>query len=582
MPKENQRKATLRAKQNQADKPDNGIGQNKKQIVPYHSDSSLSDARLSGGQRQTAALRLGQIGGNRYLQRVIEQTGQNNTNTELNQLTGDQAKVLPQASPSKPLVIQRRLPDFAAVQPIILGGTPAARAAEKKLKQVILKTFERLSAPKKAAAQARFTVLQPAQNWDNLLDTANQLPDPDKAFLGDIIASIEFAQQAAGDPLLKVRYPRPNVQIGPPAPGSVQEANLQQLVTNAIATMTDIGNGLHDAAVNRVFGNGAAAQAKAVFLASAQALTRLQGTAGAIVVDSRGDQEAVHAAGLTGANQMALAPEVVANINPNNQVTIVHESTHAIPAPTTDDAYTDYTAGSSFLTAQPGFKLSRAPYYEEVARQILVPGHPPRQFVPGMAAPPPPGHATNPQVREAQAQVEQMVSRAWTVAINARDSLVAWAQVQQNPAVYGTLTPAALIEFGTHLTNLSRVMGLTLHHRIPVGGQAVAINDLDLSMAENRAAQLSELIHKAKLTNVADDRHLKNPSWTDWLPDVLRGTKAYLSDKILEVLVMTYGYTLKDAEKEIAMIKTLADSYDKGRVDAFRTGIPGPVAGYYQ
>lgn len=467
-------------------------------------------------------------------------------------------------------IIQRRVPDFAAVGPGIMGATPEARRAEKKLKQVIKRTIVTMRARDQKhglhivqAAEAVFIGLYPGVDYRTLLDESTPLSDAEKTMLGDVMAALNTAQGAAHRVATEVAYPRPALVVGPPA--GPQQLVLNSLVANAILTMRDIAAGNRRAEVTHVFGTRFR-EAEIIFNESADALDRLH-RANAIIVDSRGDQEAVHAGGLTGRTQMALSPEVLAAVSAENQAKIIHESTHAIDNPTTDGAYIDVTPGSAFLNGSEAQKVRRAPYYEAVARGILgllaLPA-----FTPVNAA------APGGQANAAQAAVEKMVTDAWTVAINARDTLLGWARDQTTAAWTGSAA-AVMRQRGTKLANLSRVLGLTVHHRMPANGHAPPVSDLDLTIAEDRAAQIGNLIGKAKNFTAHDPR-----AWTERWPFGL-STHDYLVERILTQVIAAHGHSRKDAVKEAAMIRALASVYDQGRVAKLMQGVPAPLAGYY-
>jgi hypothetical protein len=463
-------------------------------------------------------------------------------------------------------LIQRRLPDFAVVGPEIMGSTAEARVAEKKLKQVIRRTIAGMRAHGPLLlmnARLTFTGRHPGMNLEDLLDEATPLDDTRKAMIGDLIAALQAAQASAGRAQTEVTYPRPGVTIGPPT-GTAQ-ANLALLVAAALWTMRGIAAGNHSVMAQQVFGPFHL-QAQAVLGEAADALERLFTTPGAIVVDSRGDQAAVHAGGLTDSTQMALSPEVLASVTLEHQVTIIHESTHAIAKATTDDAYVDLTPGSAFLKATEAQRVGRAPYYEELARGVL--GIRPLPVFTPIGAGQPGGAAS-----QAQAAVEEMVSRAWTVAINTRDSLVNWARLQTTPQ-YAAWTAPQRKQFGTQLANVSRAVGLTIHHRLPPNGHAPTISDLDLVIAEDRAVQLSKLIKKAQAFTAQDAR-----TGLTWL--LGKSTHEHVVDQILTQVVAAHGHSRKDAAKEEAMIRALASVYETGRVSQLMKGVPAPLAAYY-
>jgi hypothetical protein len=479
-------------------------------------------------------------------------------------------------------LIQRRLPEFAAVEPLLQGDTPEAEIAVKKLRQQIKRTIvaierEEFGDRRIELAKADFWHDRPDVDWDELLDVDSPLAPDERFLLGEVMDELHFVQRLDSVPAEVAAYPRPGVKIGPPKPGSPQEANLAALVQAAVSTMRAIAGGSHDAGVAAVFGVHAN-RAKTVYKEAADALARLHGEHN-IVIDTRGDQAAVHAAGLTSPKQMALSPSVVGAVSSANQVTLVHESTHAIPVPTADGIYVDIKPGSGFLTASDDFKVTRAPYYEELARSVLGIRALPT-FAPPGNSPPPQGHSTDEHVRGAQARVERTAADAWTVAINTHERLVELAREQQGAK------PSKDREFNRRVANLSRALGLTIHHRLP-GAAQVEINDLDLAIAEDRAAQLSRLLKMATWTTVgsmsfdeAQPVTAKLTGLTDWMGFTTR-REEFLAGKILEVLVTARGYSRKSPEKEIAMILALASVYSSGRDAALEKKVPAPLDAFY-
>jgi hypothetical protein len=480
-------------------------------------------------------------------------------------------------------LIQRRLPDFDAVETIMQDDSDEAKSAEKKLKRQIQRAIAAIEREKWGdrridLAKADWSYDQPGVDWDEVLDVSKPLGPAKRHLLEAMIVELHFVQRLDSVPAEVLSYPRPGVKIAPPEKGSAQEATLAALVQGAVTTMRAIAGGSHDAGVKAVFG-ACAERAKEVYKEAADALERLHKERN-IVIDSRGDQAAVHAGGLTSPKQMALSPSVLAGVTAEHQVTLVHESTHAIPSPTTDGVYVDLTEGSPFLTAEDGFKVVRAPFYEELARSVLGIRRLPT-FTPGVKkSTVPKGHATDQTVRLAQARVEKMAADAWTVAINTHEHLVELAREQQGSK------PSADPQFNRRVANLSRALGLTIHHRMPKGAQ-VQINDLDLAIAEDRAAQLSRLIKMAAWTNVGtmefDDKEPVTAifsSVTDFV-GLTSKREQFLARKILEVLVLLRGYSRKSPEKEIAMIYALASVYDSGRDRALEKSVPPPLDSFY-
>jgi hypothetical protein len=449
--------------------------------------------------------------------------------------------------------VQRRAPDVAVVGAIV-GHTPEALRSERKLKRLLHREISRMDsrvAGTELLVAAELAANVPGAVLATVLDVAIPL-GANRGQLADVINAIDTVQTNAGGATNVVRYPRPGVVNAPLT--LAQQGVLTQLVANAVALMTALSTGGHPATMARVFGTRVPA-AEALFAEAVVALTGLH--AGNLIrVDNRGDQAAMGAGGLTSPASMTLSPHVLAAVTPANTVTLIHESTHATPTGTSDDCYVDLTPGSPFLTAAEPRKIRLAPHYEEAARIALGLRPVLPVFAPGAAPPQAAGAlAVNPDLVKARSAAELIVTRAWTVAINSHDTLVAWANLQAGGA-WNALSPTQRTTRDTELRTASRNLGLMMHHRPVVGGQVVAIGDLDLAIAQDRATQLSRLMLKAREITVADHRE-GLMTWWD--------TVEHLTSTILTMLVRMYGPIRKSDHASVAMIRGLADSYDNGR-----------------
>ena len=100
-------------------------------------------------------------------------------------------------------------------------------------------------------------------------------------------------------------------------------------MTNANKVFDKIAAGVADADVDRVFGAANRATAKAKYKKARDAMNTLA-TTGHVVTDRSGYNSEVSLGGLTGADQISLAPDVIDNPDTREAVvTMMHESMHA-------------------------------------------------------------------------------------------------------------------------------------------------------------------------------------------------------------------------------------------------------------
>jgi hypothetical protein len=456
-------------------------------------------------------------------------------------------------------VIQRRVPDYAAVYPRIAGTSEQALREERKLKKIIriavadMRGRGPIAEHQADLASQRFDLRQPRNarvSWARMLDP-QPLAEPQKLLFEDLLRELRLTAEdierlgryEPEPPKAQSVYPSPSVQIAPPEAGSAADQRLQMLVDTAAATMLHIAEGRYDALVQSVFPTRHA-DAKLLFEEAAHALLRLR-KEDKIVIDDRRDQEAVHAGGLTNPTRMALARESVAKIGDEQVAVLIHESTHAVAKPTTDGVYIDMTPGAAFLLVPEPTRLQRAPYYEEVARRVLGLRQAPYPAWGHAAQPPPDGRVSHPDAIAAQERVEELVTGAWVVAINAHATLLVIARAQRAEGAWRGRGRAK------ELCNLSDILGLTLHTRDKSWVSDPDITDLDLAIAESRAIHLARFLKKAK--------------WTLMRRPPLRADQRYdvsaLADEVLTELVTALGHTRKSVGREKAFIRLLASVY---------------------
>lgn len=476
------------------------------------------------------------------------------------------ADVLSRTVATRSAVIQRRVPEYDTLSLLIAGTSAGARSQEKKLKKIIriavadMRGRGDIATHQTDLARLRFEQRQARGTrvtWDRMLDPA-PLAEKEKLLFKDLLDELRltaedierYGRYETPQPTAQFVYPGASVRIGPPEEGSDGAQRLTQLVDRAASTMENIAAGDHDDLLHSVFPTRHA-DAKQLFGRAAAALRGLHKQR-RVVIDTRRDQEAVHAGGLTNPSQMALAAKSIAQVSDENVAVLIHESTHAIDKPTTDGIYIDLTPNSPFLRVAEDVRLGRAPYYEEVGRRVLglrTPPFPPWDGAGGAAAQALAGRASHPDALAAQQRVEQLVTEAWTVAINAHGDLLRRARVQRESLVRPFST-------GGDLGELSDILGLTMHKR-PAGWREPEISDMDLAIAESRATHLARFLTKAKWT-LAQRAELKDDARHGERHDI-----AALEDDVLTELVTALGQTRKSVGREKAFIRLLASAYDK-------------------
>ncbi|MBS0553105.1 MAG: hypothetical protein JSS47_11355, partial [Proteobacteria bacterium] len=321
------------------------------------------------------------------------------------------------------------------------------------------------------------------------------------------------------------------------------------LAADVSALMRDIANGHHDTYVKNVFGDGFEDEAKKVFKGAARALDRLMKASGGLVVDVMRKSDVWDCGGLTNRTRMALPEGVVAAAGDRSRsgdafLTLVHESTHALPKGATTDVL--YEHHERFPNANPQAKLATADYYKEVVRQIATATG--RIFTPQDVD----AHLSTTRSKDLMAAVEgadKVLNGAWVTAIRIHDTIHRMAR-----------EPGNFVGWETWLCNASRLMGTSIHREPDLtftkGGllrgrnSGPPIHSGDLAVLDNKIAMLAACNGKAKYV-------IKEPT-------VALDREAYVEYVITEVLRM-FGGGLKfskSLQKDVIVIRSLGELHE--------------------
>ncbi len=320
---------------------------------------------------------------------------------------------------------------------------------------------------------------------------------------------------------------RPGLKLGDPKlintgprPATADAAHITTLVTNANKVFDKIAAGAADADIDRVFGAANRATAKAKYKKARDAMNTLA-TTGHVVTDRSGYNREVSLGGLTGAEQISLAPGVIDNPDKRESVvTMMHESMHAgNPGDVGDNGvYIDRTA--EFPKSPVSEKLTNAAHFEVVPRRLLpkdaatdpddpsayggcvgcAAANPAQTFTPaGTAGPHGATPADTPREKALKAAY-RMFKEAWTLGLNLHD---VWVSVLKAPADWNTLdlgTRFGGALHGRHFKDVlpfwSKVEKLTVHERTHITPTAATASTkpvtlIDIALSEAVVRQLA-------------------------------------------------------------------------------------------
>lgn len=438
-----------------------------------------------------------------------------------------------------------RLPDPKDIDEMIQGVSKRSEMAERKLKTAIGNALATMDPADKRTltGDLRLTDL----DIQNLL-RRDRLDDPARDRLKEIIAKMRELDESG-------------LTVYPGAVQSHRELSktertaMAALAADVSALMRDIASGHHDPYVKNVFGDGFEDEAKKVFKGAAKALDRLMKASGGLVVDVMRKSDVWSCGGLTNSTRMALPESLVAAASDRSRsgyafLTLVHESTHALPKGGTTDVL--YEHHERFLNANPQAKLATADYYKEVVRQIATAAG--RVFTPQDVD----AHLSTTRSKDlmlAAEAADKVLNGAWVTAIRIHDTIHRMAR-----------EPGNFVGWETWLRNASRLMGTSVHREPDIAftkaglmrrrNSGPPIHSGDLAVMDNKIAMLAACNGKAKYV-------IKEPT-------VALGPEDYVGYVLTEVLRM-FGGGLKfskSLDKDVIVIRSLGalhESVNSGR-----------------
>jgi hypothetical protein len=444
-------------------------------------------------------------------------------------------------------------------------------ASVQKLKKALGQALQALEAGAKKQVEDQFKVKSAGQAVETFLQKGTPATSEDKAYLVWLTSEIGHRAQVG------LSFHPGFVDTRPLYDDEVQHvatavAAIDQRVKQIVGT---IG---HDTQITNVFGSALLSEVKIRFQLSLEALIRIF-KANKIVVDTMQKEKVWKCGGLTSETQIALPDKLKVVTQNELMLTLVHEMTHALPKDLrTGDEY--YRHHQKFKTAKVQQKLKTADYYAEVFDRVLqdIPGD---VFVPTDAseiAKQPDG--TLQLYRE---QVQTLVNLAWATAINIHGKLEPMGKTAQanqsgrfvpNP-FSKTLHQPEDIDF---LTNVSRLLGLTIHKRGDLRGTINQVTALDLSIIDNKLNVLARLQRSLGKTLVLPaEIKLFEPTRVD---------RVFGMGLLIENNKERPGLLSRDIYKDIVVIRSLATLNEaplwKTWVGKLTKGLPEPMNSYSQ
>jgi hypothetical protein len=258
-------------------------------------------------------------------------------------------------------VQRRRLPGEAELGGLLPGGGPDEAAHMAGLTRLLERSVGELNAAQRQQVLERLLHDAPGAGfWEKIaflggLNQREQL----LRIAGALRAT--FPQTTLGDPAL--------IDTGP-RPATADAANIRTLVNNANALFDQALAPARRADLEQVFGRAHVSTARARYTAAKRRMNTLH-RQNKVVTDRSGYNAEVSLGGLTGPNQISLAPEVIDQPNDHENIVIMlHESMHAGNG-TVDDF--GYIGTPSFTQLEAAVKLNNAAHYEVVPRRIFRP-----------------------------------------------------------------------------------------------------------------------------------------------------------------------------------------------------------------
>jgi hypothetical protein len=463
-------------------------------------------------------------------------------------------------------MVHIRLPDSSEIDEMLKGVSNRSEMGERKLKKAIANAV--LSIPTATKTQLLADLRMTDGDLQNLLQR-QRLNDADRKQLKDVIDKLRVLDKQG----LTI-YTTSGDDTRPLSPN--EKKAMEVLVPAVAKMMNEIAGGMHDTYVENVFGAASAKQAKTVFSKAAKALVRLH-KKDKIVADVLRKSAVWSCGGLTNKKGMALAEHAVTGLAAGQSplpsdtafLTLVHESTHAVPPDeggTTDIVYENH---ENFLSAQAQVKVKTADYYKVVVRFIAERGG--KVFIPQDAATHAHRAGRSVPLQQAVTDANKLVNGAWVSAIRIHDHL---RRIAQTPDASG---------WETWAQNVSRLMGLTLHReqklQFSSGKTHSKVLAVDLSTLDNKIALLAAMNGGGNFV-VAEPPARPQSEYVD-----------YVIEEVLKMVLNRGSHVRakfsKDYEKDVAVIKSLGSlhesvsgqSADSG-FNSLKKDLPAPMKAY--
>jgi len=297
-----------------------------------------------------------------------------------------------------------------------------------------------------------------------------------------------FPTRRLGDPTLLDVHPRP---------ATADDANIAKVVTHANTIFTSIASGARDGWLTQVFGAGSIGPAKLKYAAARTRMNQLHASKDVVTDRGSGFSAEVFEGGLTGPNQISVAPSVIDNPDNNNSITtFIHESMHAGNANVHDDVYITATG---FTTQPEAAKLLNAAHFEVVPWRILAPTNanafpvspptvPPtfQTFIPagttvgGVTAP------ARTSAEEGAVAAYQRMRRAWALGLNLHRQYV---HLFRTPTDWTVPQFGGTVHYPNSIPFWSKVQKLTIHTKPVIDPMSSTeakhpISQIDVALSE--------------------------------------------------------------------------------------------------
>ncbi len=303
----------------------------------------------------------------------------------------------------------------------------------------------------------------------------------------------------------------PGLELGDPAlldvharPSTTDTANINTVVARADAIFSDIVSGAHDDWLTQVFGAAHVSAAKAKYASAQSQMNHLSPNH---VVTDRGSgfSREVFEGGLTGPDQISVAPDVIDD--PNNIesiMTMLHESMHAGNDDVGDEG--GYINSTGFVNQSAAMKLMNAAHYEVVGWRVVAPGDaraypadpptsPPtfQTFVPAGTTV---GAYTAPSRTDAEEGAVQAYCRvrdAWALGLNLHREYV---HLYRTPTDWTVPQYGGSVLYNDSIPFWSKVEKMTVHRKTDIDPASSdearhPVSQIDLALSEGLTRKLA-------------------------------------------------------------------------------------------